>query len=424
MPEKSPSGQHPHPAINRPKDTGADSTARLSRKNRKSPNKDGILFRGYGAVPPARHSQDNRESQGKADHSTRPAHAPPDGSKLRRECDHTPVQQSADLPTRPAPNRSKPERKSEASLKGQRAAQPGHLSWDDRYSWRHLGKPTRPVQTQNEIRGLERQLDAMKLQFIYLANLVHDKDSSILTSFFSDHHGIGMSRQEYLETDIELLELSALVENKSPMNNASWIVSPNLPDNNIAQHLAALDLNILRRAERTGGPADFQRVAQAINNRLAPDKRTLHKRALRDNLGYVAMESRAVLPNVDSVLPQEPERAEKSSPTSKASRKDTTRSLETDTVQPGPAELSPVNDDSPPIPMDRTIAKQKPAVDLSIASPGEFGTPFQKLAHAISRKLAFDKGQQQGGRIERSESEGEDSAVRISLRSKEDVENE
>ncbi|SMR64879.1 unnamed protein product [Zymoseptoria tritici ST99CH_3D1] len=424
MPEKSPSGQHPHPAINRPKDTGADSTARLSRKNRKSPNKDGILFRGYGAVPPARHSQDNRESQGKADHSTRPAHAPPDGSKLRRECDHTPVQQSADLPTRPAPNRSKPERKSEAPLKGQRAAQPGHLSWDDRYSWRHLGKPTRPVQTQNEIRGLERQLDAMKLQFIYLANLVHDMDSGILTSFFNDHSGVGMSRTEYLEADIELLESFALVENKSPMNNASWNVSSRSIDNNVAQHLAALDLNILRRAERTGGPADFQKVAQAINNQLAPDKRTLHKPILRDNSKLVATESRAVLPNVDGVLPQESERAKKRSPTSKAGRKDKTRSLETDTVQPGPVDVSPVSDDTPPLPMDRTVAKHKPAVDLSIASPGEFGSPFQKLAHAISRKLAFDKGQQQGGRIERSESEGEDSAVRISLRSKEDVENE
>ncbi|SMQ56404.1 unnamed protein product [Zymoseptoria tritici ST99CH_3D7] len=415
MLEKSPSGQRPDPAINRSKETGADSIARLSRKNRKSPNRSGILFRGYGADPSARHSQDNCESQRKAEHSIdRPAHTPR----------HTPIQQSADLPPRSAPVSRKPERNSDAPFKGQRAAQPGHLSRNDRHSWRDYGKSRHPGEARSEIHDLERQLDAMKLQFIYLANLVHDMDSIILTSFFNDHHGIGMSREEYLDADIELLESSALVKNKSPMNIASWNVSPRSVENNVALHLAALDLNIQRRTERTGGPADFQRVAQAINSRLAPDKRTLYKRALRENLGYVAMESRAGLPNGDSVLPQGPERVKKSSPTSKASRKDTTRSLETDTVQPGPAELSPVNDDSPPIPMDRTIAKQKPAVDLSIASPGEFGTPFQKLAHAISRKLAFDKGQQQGGRIERSESEGEDSAVRIPLRSKEDVENE
>ncbi|KJX97755.1 hypothetical protein TI39_contig464g00005 [Zymoseptoria brevis] len=156
-------------------------------------------------------------------------------------------------------------------------------------------------------------------------------------------------------------------------------------------HLAALDLNIVRRAERTGGPEDFQRVAQAINDRLAPDKRTLNKRALGDNLGYVPLQSRAVLPNVDSVLPHESERAKKRTPASKASRKDTTRGLETDTVQLGPVDVCPVNDDNPPNPMDRTVAKHKPPVDLSIASPGASGTPFQKLAHAISRKLAFDK---------------------------------
>ncbi|KJX97754.1 hypothetical protein TI39_contig464g00004 [Zymoseptoria brevis] len=186
MPEKSPSGQHPDPAIHRPKDTGVDSIARLSRKTRKSPNKSGILFRGYGGDPPAQHSQDNCESQRNADQNTdRPTPTPPDGSKSRR--------------------------KSEVQFKAQRAAQPDHLSRDDGRLWR----------AQSEIHDLERQLDAMKLQFVYLANLVHDMDSGILTSFFNAHGNIGMSRTEYLEADVELLESSALVENKSPMNNAS-----------------------------------------------------------------------------------------------------------------------------------------------------------------------------------------------------------